>query len=144
MSTANEPTRRMSTRPGNKDRMAEVIERFRTGGIVKDDPGSKRPSGGKTRVVLPNDKGKDPEATQPLTQKKANATGTAKTKPKKKTSGKRSLKATKEPSASEGFDAAIERAVASRLAELEDMHLKQDKATCSSHPHYQNSKVPGD
>jgi len=144
MSTANEPTRRMSTRPGNKDRMAKVVEWFRTGGILKDDPGSKQPSGGKTCVVLPNDEGKDPEATQPLTQKKANATGAAKTKPKKKTSGKRSLKATKEPSASEGFDAAVERAVASRLAELEDMCLKQDKAACLSHPCYQNGKVLGD
>ena len=79
-----------------------------------------------------------------MTQKKANATGAAKTKPKKKTSRKRSLKATKEPSTSEGFDTAVERVVASRLAELEDMHLKQDKAACSSHPRYQNGKVPGD
>ena len=123
--------------------MAEVILQVRTGGIVKDNPSLKQPSGQKTYMVLPNDEGKDPEATQPLTQKKANATGAAKTKPKKKTSMKRSLKVTKEPSASEGFDAAIERMVASRLAELEDMHLKQDKAACLSHPHSQNGKVLG-
>jgi len=145
MSTANEATRRMSTRPGNKDRMAKVVLRVLSGGIAKDDPSpAKRCSGGKTQVVLPNDEGKDPEVTQPLTQKKANATGAAKTKLKKKTSTKKSLKATKEPSASEGFDAAIEREVASRLAELEDMRLKQDKAACSLHPCYQKGKVPGD
>ena len=124
--------------------MAEVILQVRTGGIVKDNPSLKRPSGRKTRVVLPNDEGKDPEATQPSTQKKGNTTGAAKTKPKKKTSTKRSLKATKEPSASEGFDAAVERMVASRLAELEDMRLKQDKAACLSYPRSQNGKVPGD
>ena len=134
----------MSTRPGNKDRMAKVVLQLCTGSIAKDDPSSKQPSGEKSGVMLPNNEGKDPEATQPLTQKKAKATGAAKMKPKKKTSKKKSPKATKKSSASEGFDATVERAVASRLAELEDMRLKQDKATCSSHPHYQNGKAPGD
>ena len=124
--------------------MAKVVLQLRTGGIAEDDPGSKRPSGEKSGVMLPNNEGKDPEATQPSTQKKAKATGAAKTKPKKKTSKKKSPKVTKKSNTSEGFDTAVERAVASRLAELEDMRLKQDKAACSSHPHYQNSKALGD
>jgi hypothetical protein len=137
MSTSNEPTGRMSTRGGGRDKMAKVMERLRSGGIVKDDSNSKEPSKGNTLV---SDRS---EATQSSTQKKANDTRAAKTKPRKKTSKTRSLKETEKSSTSKGVDAAVQREVAARLAELEDEFQKQHKAASSSHPRHREGKVPG-
>ncbi len=38
MSSTNEPTRRMSTRAGARDKIAKVIECVHSGGIVEQDP----------------------------------------------------------------------------------------------------------
>ena len=140
MSTSNEPTGRMSTRGGGRDKIAKVMERLRSGGIVKDDSNSKEPSKGNTPVASVSDRS---EATQSSIQKKANDTRAAKTKPRKKTSKTRSLKETKKSSTSKGVDAAVQREVAARLAELEDEFQKQHKAASSSHPRHREGKVPG-
>jgi len=113
------------------------MERLCSGGIVEDDSDSKGPSEGNTPVALAN------EATQSSTQKKADDTRAAKTKPKKKASTTRSLKGAKKSGASKGVDAAAQREVAAKLAELEDKYQKQHKAACSSHPCHREGEVPG-
>jgi hypothetical protein len=137
MSTSNEPTGRMSTRGGGRDKIAKVMERLRSGGIVEDYSNSKGSSEGKTPVAFAN------EGTQSSTQKKADNTRAAKTKPKKKASTTTSLKGTKKSGASKGVDAAVQREVAAKLAELEDKYQKQHKAACSSHPRHREGEIPG-
>lgn len=124
--------------------MAKVMECLRSGGIVEDDSNLKETSEGNTLVALANDEGKKSEDTpaQPLTQKNGNATRAAKTKSSRKASTMARLKATKKSSTSKEVDAAVKRAVASKLAELEDKFLKQTEAARSLHPRHQEGKVP--
>jgi len=44
MSSPNEPTRRMTTRGGARDKMAKVMERVRSGGIAKGNPNQPKES----------------------------------------------------------------------------------------------------
>ena len=55
----------------------------------------------------------------------------------------KSPKVTKKSSTSKEFDATVRKAVASKLAQLEDIHLKKNKAACSSHPREWLGEVPG-
>ena len=131
MSTNSKSTGRMSTREGGRDKIARVMERLRSGGIVEDGSNSKAPSNGNTPVVLAS------ESTRSPTQKKAKN----KTKPKKKTI--RSLKETGKSSTSTGANAAAQSEVAARLAEIEDKYEKQHKAASSSHPRHGEGNGPG-
>jgi hypothetical protein len=142
MSTTNEPTKRMSTRGGARDKMAKVMEHLRSGGIIEEEPSA---SGGHTAVALANDKVEKAEDTQPSTQtqKKANATRAAKRAPRKKASKAKSLEATKKSGTTNKVNAATKRAVASKLAELEDKFLKKTEAARSSHPRHWTGEVPG-
>ena len=141
MSTTNEPTtgRRMSTRTGAKDKMAKIVKRFCSGGIVKEDSNLKGTPGGDTAVALTNNEGKKGEGPQPTKRKTANATKAAKRKPSNNTS----TVATKKPTTSKEVDAAAKRDVVSKLAELEDKYLKKAESARSSHPCHWAGKVPG-
>jgi len=124
MSTANEPTGRMLTRGGAKDKMARLVKQFKSGSIDKED---------KVEVTQPS--------TQ--TQKTATVTKAAKEKPSKKAKKKEGPKTTKQSSTSKEVDVAAMRALASKLAELDDKQLKQSEAACSLHPRYWKDEVPG-
>lgn len=132
MSTTNEAMRRISTRGGAKERMAEVIKRVRTGGIAAEEP-----SGGDIAMGLTNNEGKGTEDTQPTMQKQANAARVAKKKPSKKDKTTKSQATAKESSASKKVDVI-------KLAELEDKHLKAHKAASSLHPRHWTGEVPGE
>jgi len=111
-------------RGGAKDKMARLVKQFKSGSIDKED---------KVEVTQPS--------TQ--TQKTATVTKAAKEKLSKKAKKKEGPKTTKQSSASKEVNVAAMRALASKLAELDDKQLKQSEAACSSHPRYQKGKVPG-
>ena len=146
MSAINNPTRHMRTRGGAEAKMAKIMKAVRSGGIEKDSD-SEEPSAGKghATVASANTEENSIEDTQPSTQtqKTANGTRAAKKKPGKKASKMKSPKVTKKSSTSKEFDAAVRKAIASKLAELEDIHLKKNKAACSSHPREWSGEVPG-
>ena len=145
MSTNNEPTRRMSTRGGAKEKMAKIVKRFH--GITEDSDSDKASAnGGNTDTAPENDEGNNAEDTQPLTQtRKIPVTREAKgkwhmNKKAKKTKGP---KAMKKSSAEKEADATAKKELASKLAEIKDKHLKKNEAACSSHPCHWTGKVPG-
>ena len=145
MSTNNEPTRRMSTRGGAKEKMAKIMKRFC--GITKDsDLDKASANGGNTNTAPENDEGNSTEDTQPLTQtQKIPVTREAKGKRhmNKKAKKMKGPKAMKKSSTEKEADAAAKKELASKLAEIEDKHLKKNKAACSSHPCHWTGKVPG-
>jgi hypothetical protein len=120
----------MSTRGGAKDKMAKVMERIRSGGIAMEDPKSEGGPGEDSPLVA--NKGKKVVGiTQPSTRKKANATKNASAK--KKNTGANRKKG----------EAAVNKALASKLAELEDKFLKEDEAAHASHPRHWTGEIPG-
>ena len=146
MSTVDKPTRYMRTRGGAEAKMAKIMKSLRSGG-VETDSDLEEPSagGGHATVVSANNEEKNVEDTQPSiqTQTTANGTRAAKKKPGKKASKTKNPKVTKKSSASKEVDAAVRKAVVSKLAELEDIHLKKNEAACSSHPREWTGEVPG-
>ena len=132
MSTIDKPTRYMHTRGGAEAKMAKVMKSLRSGGVETDsDLDEPSASGGHATAAFTNNKGKNVEDTQPSksiqTQMTANGTRAAKKKPGKKASKTENPKVTKKSSTSKEVDAAVQKAVASKLAELEDIHLKKMK-----------------
>jgi len=65
MSTANKSTRRMSTRSGNKDKMAKIVQCYISSNIIDEDFNLKGTSGEDTAMMLENNEGKKEEDTQP-------------------------------------------------------------------------------
>ena len=145
MSTTNEPTRRMSTRVGARDKMAKVIERLRSGGIAKEDSNLNEGPGEDTGAALVNDEEDNEEDTQLSKRKTANATRAAKRKPSKKASTPAAKKprASKKPKTSKVVDAAAQQAMVSKLAELEDRYQKKNEDARSSHPRHWTGEAPG-
>ena len=139
MSTTNEPTRRMSTRVGARDKMAKVIERLRSGGIAEEDSNLNGGPGEDTAAALVNDKEGNEEDTQLSKRKTDNTTRAAKRKPSKKAS----TPAAKKPKTSKGVDAAAQKAIVNKLAELEDRYQKKYKDARSSYPRHWTGEAPG-
>jgi len=136
----NEPTRRMSTRSGNKDKMAKIVQQVQNGGIEKS------PEEG-TAMALVNNEGITTQDTQPptpVTQKTANTARASKRKLNKKGSTTESAKATKKSKTSKEGDAEAQTALASKLVVLEDAYLKTHKDIRSLYPRHWTGEVPGD
>lgn len=141
MSSSNEPARRMSTRGFAKEKIAKVMDRVRSGGIVEENPTSKEgvTNGGESCKTAM-------DATIPSARKKAK-TAKAANKTEKADASKKSGKtkksnitdtagATKKSSAPsfKDADATTKKALIARLAELEDRLSKKQEAAQSSHP----------
>jgi len=139
MSTANDSTRRMSTRSGNKDKMAKIVRCYISGNIVDEDSNLEGTPGEDTAMTLENNEGEKEEDTQPTKRKKANATKAAKKKP----SNTIRTVATKKTRTSKEDDAAAKREVVSKLGKLEDKYWKKAKDAHSLHPCYRTGEVPG-
>jgi len=140
MSTTNKPTRRMSTRSGNKDKMAKIVQQVQNGGIEES------PEEG-TAMALVNNEGITTQDTQlptPVTQKTANMARASMRKLNKKGSMTESAKATKKSKTSKEGDAEAQTALASKLVVLKDAYLKTHKDIHLLHPCHWTGKVPGD
>jgi len=118
MSTTNNSTRRMSTRSGNKDKMAKIVRCYISSNIIDKDSNLEGTPREDTAMMLENNKGKKEEDTHPTKQKKANATKAA----KKKLSNTVRTVATKKIRTSKEDNAAAKREVVSKLGELEDKY----------------------
>jgi len=132
MSSTNEPTRRMTTRGGARDKIAKVMERVRSGGIAKGNPN--QPEDDNTSTTKKANKVK---ATKPSARKKVGATKAASMAKKPRTTKKIDLTAAKEA------DVAAKKALAAKLAQLEDKFLKKADISRLSHPRQWKGKVQG-
>jgi hypothetical protein len=112
---SSEPTKRMTTRSGARDKMAKVMDRIRSGGIVEEplseEVPARRNKTGKKGKVANRSPTKKASTMKNSTTKKANTEGT--------------------------------KDIASKLAEIEDRFLKKAEAARSSHAHYLSDEVTG-
>jgi len=132
MSSTNEPTRRIKTRGGARDKIAKVMERVCSSGIAKGNPD--QPKDDKTSTTKKED---NVEAMKPSGRKKATATKAANTAKKPQTTKKANGKVAKET------DMVAKKALAAKLAQLEDGFLKKADISCRSHPHQWTGEVQG-
>jgi hypothetical protein len=140
MSPTGEPVRRMSTRGGARDKMAKVLERIRTGGIVEETAQTEQGGGG-DGAVTDND-GENAEDT-PQSSTRRNAKAKRAKKVTKKAHSTKKASATKKANAKKEADAAAIKALGPKLAALEDAFLKKDETTRTSHPRHWAGNVPG-
>jgi hypothetical protein len=124
MSSTNEPTRRMTTRGGARDKIAKVMEHVRSGGIAEGDPNQSEDDKTSSKIK----RGDKAETRKPSGQKRATATKAANTAKKPQTTKKAGGTAAKE------IDMAAKKVVVAKLAQLEDRFLKKADISCRSHP----------
>jgi hypothetical protein len=121
----------MTTRGGARDKIAKVMERVRSGGIAEENPD--QPKDNKTSTAE-KDKA---EAMKPSARKKATATKAAKAAKKPRTTKNADGTAAKKT------EIAAKKALAAKLAQLEDKFLKKADIGRQSHPRQWTGEVQG-
>lgn len=151
MSSSNEPARRMSTRGFAKEKIAKVMDRLCSGGIVEESPSPRSEegdalaeNGGRScemgkGTTIPSTRKKAKTAKVANKTKKADATkGSGKTKKSDTTETTGTTKKSSTPSFKDA-SATTKKALIAKLAELEDKLLEKEEVARSSHPRRWNS-----
>jgi activator of HSP90 ATPase len=122
----------MTTRGGARDKIAKVMERVHSGGIAEGNPN--QPEDNNTSMT---EKANKVKAMKPSARKKVGATKAASMAKKPRTTKKIDSTAAKEA------DVAAKKALAAKLAQLEDKFLKKADISHLSHPRQWKGKVQG-